>query len=174
MTEYRRVRDANPDTTATQLVVEVNYEIRVEQYVDLVAYYSRFTDQGKERFFRWAQEQDDQWYTDEELVVNYLLPDTDDAGDVGAVPMNEGVADPEWVDINEADVRVRLRQGYRERSFDRAAGEFSSEDLDYLLAHVPWLRAFFDARAREKAESEPDPAEMARIPGPHDKPLEGL
>lgn len=171
MTERTRVRQPNPDKTAPQLVVEVNYEIRVEQYIDLVALYSKMDEHARKRFMEWVEEQEPQGYGESELVLNYLFPAEDDAGDVGAVGYRPLVADSEWVDIDYGTASVRLRQGYTEHTYG-AASEFTEEDFEYLLGHVPWLKTLFDARAAQ--ELEQDPSDLNRIPGPNDRPFEGL
>jgi len=171
MPEHRSVRQANPDKTAPQLVVEVNYEIRVEQYIDLVAFYSKMDEHERKRFVQWVEEQESQGYGEDELVLNYLYPEEDDCGDVGAVGYRPLVSDSEWIDVDYGETRVRLRQGYAEHTHGPAS-EFSEEDFEYLLGHVPWLKVFFDARAAQ--ELERDPSDLNRIPGPNDRPFEGL
>lgn len=163
--ERTRVRQPNPDKTAPQLVVEVNYEIRVEQYVDIVAYFSGMDEHGRARFVRWVEEQEPQGYGEDELVLNYLLPEEDDFFDVGAVGYRPLVSDSEQVDVDYGSTSVRLRQGYTEQTYG-AASEFTEEDFEYLLSHVPWLKTFFEARAAQ--ELEQDPSDLNRIPGPND------
>lgn len=171
-TERRRVRDPNPDLTAPQLVVEVEYEVKVQQYVDLIGHYSRLSEREQKWFARYVAENESQGYGDDEFVLNFLLPEDDDLHDVGEVPYGEGAADHAWVEVDgmDTEVRVALRTGYRERIYGREEGRFSQEDFDYLLDHVPWLKAFFVARRQER---ELEPEEIARIPGSNDIPLEG-
>ena len=168
--ERHRVRQPNPDVTAPQLVVEINYEIRVEQYVDLVGYYGGLDQHGQQRFMKWVEEQEPQGYGEDELVLNFLLPAEDDPGDVGAVGYRPLVADTEHVDMYYGETRVRLRQGYTERAYGPAS-DFTEEDMEYLLDRVHWLKVFFTAR---RAAEELEPEEINRIPGPNDTPLEGM
>ena len=46
--------------------------------------------------------------------------------------------------------------------------EWTEEDFDTLLASVEWLRK---AHEHLDSEGEPDPEDLARIPGPLDVPI---
>lgn len=146
--EHLRVRDPNPDVTAPQLVVEISFEVSVEQHVDIVKYFASFGERRQDEFARFVENMGPQGYVDYELPGNFLFPQEDDGMDIDGMPQwRPGVADPMRVDpTGEFDLRVRLREGATAPNYGRAESDFTPEDFVYLRRHVAWLDKFFKAR----------------------------
>lgn len=159
-------RDLIPATAATpSLLVEFQYEVRYEQEIDLVAFFSSLGESGRADYLRFVTENDQgylewEWpvayisnWVCEDLYVETSLPQQHTSEQVDIEPDYAN-----WVRHMTGDVEPRKR-------YDK----FDAGHAEHLLAKVPWMAATHKIALGQEVEE--NAAELARIPGPRDVPL---
>lgn len=149
------------DERAKRLIVRVEAEVRVEQLVDLPAYFQDLSE-GERKSYRLFAQQNDEGYAEWELPVAYLTQGFYETLEVNLPFLSSDVADFEHVDIDNVETYTAARKG----SF--VSSRFTPEDFDLLRAQVHWLDTVHRVLNDEDEASEED---LARIPGPNDIPL---
>ena len=125
-------------TTLTRAPLTVSTEVRVtiRSTVDLVAWFTGFDEKfGRPSY--WAQDLSDYMDFPWERPIAYLDATVRDAaGDAGNLGF--GVAGRTRTDTDERGARVEQRYGVDARGM--AAGQWTEDDFDALVAAVPWMR----------------------------------
>jgi hypothetical protein len=169
-TVRRFVRTTDKPAHQPKLVVEMGIEVKVEQKIDLLAYYSELSERDQQTYAKFLLS-NEQGYEPWECPMAFLWPH-DGEPDFGygqGIPLvlDEGVVDPEHVDIDDWNSRVVMREG----DVNHVWSEFDADDCQYLLDRIPWMKRLHEAVGED---DDPDEAELARIPGPLDTPMEGI
>lgn len=149
------------DERAGRLIVEIETEVRVEQLVDLPAYFNGFPE-GERASYRHYAEANEGGYADWELPVAYLSQGVYETLEVNLPFLSFDCSDFERSDIDEVRTETRAYKG------QFVSRHFSIDDYDFLRSKVAWLNAVHALLNGEEGASEED---IARIPGPHDIPL---